>query len=49
MAAFTVGWGEGEEILLSAHTLPFIIGMRIHTDWVVGWVHAGSPIITGNC
>lgn len=50
-ATFTVGWGEGEEaeFLLSAHSLPFIISLRVHTNWVIGWLHACSPIITGSC
>ena len=31
------GEGDEEDILLSAHSLPFIIGLRVHTNGMVGW------------
>jgi hypothetical protein len=31
--------GEEADVLLSAHSLPFIIGLRTHTNRVISWLH----------
>jgi hypothetical protein len=31
--------GEEADILLSAHSLPFVKGLRVYTDRVVSWFH----------